>query len=50
MKDSKEALFMILDIESIYTKNLNKINRANKLRDEIRSCSLKFKSKLYIRN
>ena len=41
---------MILDIQSIYTKYLNKANKANKKRDEICTCVLTLEEELYISN
>ena len=41
---------MILDIWSIYTMYLNKANKKDKKRDEIRTCMLKFEQELHISN
>ena len=49
-KDPKGVLSMILDIWSIYTKYLNKANKADKERNEIRTCTLELEQELYISN
>ena len=41
---------MILDIQNIYTKYLNKANKIDKKRDEIHSCALGLEQKFYISN
>ena len=41
---------MILDIRSIYTKYLNKANKADKKRDKIRTRILKLEQELHISN
>ena len=41
---------MILDMQSIYTKYINKINKVDKKHDEIRTCTLKLEQKLDICN
>ena len=41
---------MILDMRRIYTKYLNKLNEADKKRDEIYTCMLEIEQKLHISN
>ena len=41
---------MILDMQSIYIKYLNKTNKTNKKYDEIRTCALEMEQELYISN
>ena len=41
---------MILDMQSIYTKHLNKANKADKKHDKIRIPVLKLEQKLHISN
>ena len=49
-KDPERVLSMILDMCNIYTKDLNKGNKADKKRDKICTCALRLEQKLYIRN
>ena len=49
-KDFKGILSMILDMQSIYIKYLNKANKADKKRDEIHTCALGLEHELYISN
>ena len=49
-KDPKGVLSIILDMQSIYTKYLNKINKVNKKRDEIYTCILRLEQELKISN
>ena len=49
-KDPKRVLSMILDMRSIYTKYLNKANKADKKRDEICTRALGLEQELYINN
>ena len=41
---------MIFDMQSIYIKYLNKVNKVDKKCDEIRTCALELEQKLYISN
>ena len=36
---------MILEMRNIYTKYWNKVNKANKKRDKIRTCTFEIKEK-----
>lgn len=49
-KDPGGVLSMVLYIRSIYTKYLNKVNKANKKRNEIRICALRLEQELHISN
>ena len=49
-KDPEGVLSMILDMRSIYTKYLNKANKADKKRDKIYTCALRLEQELYISN
>ncbi len=49
-KDPKEVLSMILDMQSIYTKYLDKANKADKKRDEIYTRALGLEQELHISN
>ena len=41
---------MILDMQSIYSKYLDQVNKADKKCDEVHTCALGLKQELYINN
>ena len=49
-KDLKEVVSMILDMQSIYTKYLNKTNKVDKKRNKIYTRALRFEQEFYISN